>query len=300
MMNCHWQSNLASIPLGLYEKALPASLSWNDRLRSTAAAGYDFMEMSVDDSDERIERLFWSPTRRAELRTAAEQTGLPIKSMSLSAHRRYALGSNCDHTRQIGLDLLHRAIDFSVELGLRYILIAGADVYHEPSTDISRERFLIGLEQGFGWASAAGVMLALENWDIGVNSLHKAMFYVDHFLSPWFQLYVDIGNLAYAGCDILKELDGAKGHIAALHIKDTLRGQLRYVPLGDGCVPFTTAFEKLAEIGFQGPAVVELWTESYPNAMQLVSEANHWMREQMREGWRAAFADELLSQGDYP
>jgi L-ribulose-5-phosphate 3-epimerase len=298
MMHCHWQSNLAAIPLGLYEKALPASWSWSDRLRRAADAGYDFMEMSVDDSDERIERLFWSPVHRAELRTDVEQTGLPIKSMSLSAHRRYALGSKSDKIRQIGLDLLHRAIDFSAEFGLRYLLIAGADVYHEPSTDISRERFLLALEQGFEWASAAGVMLALENWDIGVNSLHKAMLYVNHFSSPWFQLYADIGNLAYAGCDILKELEGAKGHIAALHIKDTLRGQVRYVPLGDGCVPFSAAFKKLAETGFQGPAVVELWTESYPNAMQLVSDANQWVRERMREGWQTALADEPYSQGD--
>ena len=36
-------------------------------------------------------------------------------------------------------------------------------------------------------ASGAGLMLALENWDIQIDSLTKVMRYVEHFNSPWFQ-----------------------------------------------------------------------------------------------------------------
>lgn len=284
----HWNSNLDCIRFGLYEKALPPDLAWPERLRTAARAGYEFVEIAVDDTDGRIARLDWTPGERAALRSAILDTGVPIQSMSLSAHRRYPLGSSSPHTRSTGLDILKKAIDFAVDLGLRLILVCGADNYYEGTTPESEARFLDGLEQGFERATAAGVMLALENWDVGTNSLHKAMCYVRHFNSPWFQLYVDIGNLIYAGYDVLTELDAADGHIAALHVKDTLPGQLRYVPLGQGLVPFVAAFTRLAELGFQAPVALELWTENDPDSVDIVFAANTWVRARMAEGWARA------------
>ena len=131
-------------------------------------------------------------------------------------------------------------------------------------------------------------MLALENWDIQINSIARAMEYVDYFNSPWFQLYADIGNLVYAEHDVVAQLELARGHIAALHVKDTLPGQLRYVPPGEGAVPFVDAFTKLAEIGFQGPVALELWTESFPNAVEIATAARGWLREKMEKGWKQA------------
>jgi L-ribulose-5-phosphate 3-epimerase len=280
-----WKPLAPRLSLGIYEKALPAALTWPDRLSAAKSAGFEFVEISIDDSDGRIARLDWGPRERAELRQAVLDTGVPIRSMSLSAHRRFPLGSASPATRQRAQDILKKAIDFSVEAGIRLILIAGIDVYYEPSDAQTQVNFLRGLEQGFERASAAGVMLALENWDIQINSLRLARQVVDYFRSPWFQLYVDVGNLAYAGYDVIAELEAGRGHIAAVHFKDTLRGQLRYVPLGEGEVPFVAACAKLAELGFQGPAVVELWTEAYPNALEIATHANGWLRERIAEGW---------------
>lgn len=282
------QSRLEHIPFGLYEKALPASLSWPERLTIAAQVGYDFMEIAIDDTDARIERLDWPLSKRVELRNIHRSTGVPIKSMSLSAHRRFPLGSTSARTRQTALDIIKKAIDFTLDIGIRVILVAGADAYHEGSTPQSQARFLEGLERAFEWASAAGVMLALENWDIQVDSVQKAMTYVHYFDSPWFQLYVDIGNLAYAGYDVISELELGQGHIAAVHVKDTLPGQLRYVPPGKGVVPFVSAFAKLAQMGFQGLVALELWTEDLPDSVEIVTQAHGWLREQMRAGWQQA------------
>jgi L-ribulose-5-phosphate 3-epimerase len=282
-----WKSKLEAIPLGLYEKALPASLTWHERLSIASQAGYDFLEISIDEADHRLERLNWGEKERNEIRDAAAETGVEIKSLSLSAHRRYPLGSRSAQTRKEAQDIFKKAIELSLELGLRSILLAGADIYYEESDSETKAWFLAGLEKGFEYASAAGMMLALENWDIRIDSLTKAMEYVRYFNSPWFQVYADIGNLIYADQDLLSELEAAKGHIAALHIKDTLIGQLRYVTPGEGQVPFVQAFEKLAEIGFQGPAVIELWTEDNPDAVNIVTEANDWIKNKMTEGWQS-------------
>lgn len=284
----NWKSNLSAIPVGLYEKALPLHLSWHERLETAAQAGYDFLEISIDDSDERIARLDWNAQERAAVRKAVRDTAVPLQSMSLSAHRRFALGSASAARRQKGQDIFAKAIDLAVDLDLRIILIAGAENYYGDRDDASRARFLEGLGHAFAKASGSGVMLALENWDIQINSIERAMAYVDYFNSPWFQLYADIGNLIYAELDVVSQLELARGHIAALHVKDTLPGQLRYVPPGEGAVPFVDAFTKLAEIGFQGPIVLELWTENFPDAVEIVTEAHDWLREQMGKGWNRA------------
>jgi L-ribulose-5-phosphate 3-epimerase len=279
---------LEHLPLGLFEKALPPDLSWPERLRAAAGAGFDFVELSIDDSDERIARLDWSADERARLRSAILDSGVPILSMSLSAHRRFALGSASETDRQRGLDIFRKAIDFTLDVGLRCVQVCGADAYHEGSSASSRARFLEGLERGFEWASRAGVMLALENWDRGIVTVTEAMWYVRHFNSPWFQHYVDLGNLVFAGRDVLKELEAARGHIVAVHARDAVRGQLWEVPLGEGRVPFVEAFARLAQLGFRGPVVLAISSGSQPSAVEYAAAAGRWLRERMAAGRAAA------------
>ncbi len=284
-MNQTWISELNSIPVGLYEKALPKSLSWEERLLLTRQAGFEFLEISIDDTDERLARLDWTREERRALRDVSEKSGVRIQSLSLSAHRRFPLGSQSQTTRTRGLDIFKQAIELAVELNARTMLLGGAEDYYQEVDQNSRDRFLENLGEGFKLASGAGLMLALENWDIQIDTLPRVMEYVNYFNSPWFQTYTDLGNLIFAGVDVVSQLDYVKGHIAALHVKDTLPGQLRYVTPGEGAVPFVAAFEKLAEIGFQAPVVLELWTESFPDALQLVEEAGRFIRARMKEGW---------------
>jgi predicted hexulose-6-phosphate isomerase len=292
-----WISRLETIPVGLYEKALPKTLSWEERLTLSRRAGFDFLEMSIDDTDERISRLDWTTQKKKELKGVVETTGVQIRSLSLSAHRRFPLGSESESTRARALDIFKRAIDLSVELGIRLILVPGADNYYQESDQASQEWYLINLSKGFEWASSAGVMLGLENWDIQINSLDRVMEYVNYFNSPWFQAYPDPGNLIFAGVDVVSQLEYVRGHIAALHIKDTLPGQLRYVSPGEGKVPFVDVFYKLADMGFQAPVVLELWTEEFPDAVDIVEGAGKYIREQMHEGWNRYYMEQA-NQGD--
>ncbi len=288
-----WISTLDSIPVGLYEKALPKNLTWEERLTLTRQTGFDFLEISIDDTDERIARLDWTKKEKQDIKNTVEQAGVKIQSLSLSAHRRYPLGSKSAETRSKALDVFKKTVDLAVELGIRTILIGGANNYYGESDQESQDWFLTNLGKGFEWASGAGVMLALENWDIQIDTLSKAMEYVRYFNSPWFQVYADFGNLIFTGVDVVSQLDEVKGHIAALHIKDTLPGQLRYVTPGEGEVPFVDVFTKLAQIGFQAPVVLELWTEEFPDAVEIVEEAGKFIRARMKDGWNRVQAGQL-------
>lgn len=62
------------IPLGIYEKALPAGECWLERLQLAKTLGFDFVEMSVDETDERLSRLDWSREQRLALVNAIVET----------------------------------------------------------------------------------------------------------------------------------------------------------------------------------------------------------------------------------
>ena len=61
--------------LGLYEKALPPELTWEERLRAVTELGFDYLEISIDEKDERLARLDWTQTERGVLHRAMRETG---------------------------------------------------------------------------------------------------------------------------------------------------------------------------------------------------------------------------------
>lgn len=272
-------------PIGIYEKALPEIPDWSQRLSMVAKAGFDFVEIAVDDAEERLARLNWSQQQIIQVREAALNAGVSIYNLILSAHRRFPLGSADGGTRQKGLDLLKRGIDFSEQLGIRIIQLAGYYVFYETRDERAYHRFLEGLYQGVEWAGQAGVTLALENMDgEDITSIHQAMHFVEQVNSPWLQVYPDLGNLAGNHRDVTQELPLAQGHLVGIHLKDALPGVFRRVPFGDGIVPFTQAFQTLADMEYKGNFLIEMWNDGAPDALQRVTKALSWIQQRMVEG----------------
>jgi predicted hexulose-6-phosphate isomerase len=278
--------SLFKIPVGVYEKAFPAEYSLEQILTSAKQIGYDFVELSIDESPARLERLFWSHAERAVLRQAIFDIDMPIWGMGVSAHRKFPLGSASPELRQKGLDILYRSIELAADVGVKVIQIMGYDAFYEPSNESTQACYLEGLRAGVHWASTAGVMLGLENGDHElVDSVEKTMRFVNIINSPWFQAYPDIGNMTAAGYSPLEQLPLAAGHILGVHVKDTRPGELRGVALEEGIVPFTESFRLLARMGFAGPLVMEMWAHLDPtgnpldSAVQARGKLNQWIAE---------------------
>ncbi len=278
------------MPVGLYEKALPASMCWEERLTAAGQAGYDFVEISIDESDERLARLDWQAFQRAELRRSIVNSGVKIMTMCLSGHRKYPLGSHTPELRQQGREILRKAIEFAGDVGLRVVQVMAYDVFYETSDNETQANFMEGLECGTRWAGQCGVMLGLENLDTPfVDSITKALAITHGINSPWLRLYPDIGNLAAAGYCPPDELTLAKGQLLGIHVKDALPRVIRGVPFGQGIVPFRESFQALVQAGFWGLLGVEMWGTMHADQDPLVSitAAREFVDCLVAESWPA-------------
>jgi L-ribulose-5-phosphate 3-epimerase len=278
------------MPVGLYEKALPADLCWEDRLTAAGYAGYDFVEISIDESDERMSRLDWGTSQRAELRRCIDNSGVKIMTMCLSGHRKYPLGSHTPEIRRQGQEVLRKAIEFAGDIGLRMVQVMAYDVFYETSDEETRANFLEGLEYGTRWAAQSGVMLGLENLDTPfVDNVSKGLAIIREINSPWLRLYPDIGNLAAAGYCPPDEVTLAKGQLLGIHVKDALPKIIRGVPFGKGIVPFEETFRALVQSGFWGMIGIEMWGNMHAeqDPIACVAEARKFVDSLVNEAWPA-------------
>lgn len=283
--------NLDRFPLGIYEKALPKNISWLKRLQVAKDAGYEFVEISIDETDERLGRLDWSLEERKELKKAILETGIRVPSMCFSGHRRFSLGNENPKIREKALELMKKAIEFATDLGIRNIQMAGYDVYYEKGSEKTRELYIEGMRQSLNWAAQANVMLSIEIMDHPfMNSITKFMKIAEELDSPFLTVYPDIGNLSAWGNDVESEFLKGKNKISAIHLKDAMAvtgnfpGKFKEVPFGDGCVDFVKFFELLKKLEYVGPLLIEMWTEKSENPEVEIKNAKIWMEEKMRLG----------------
>ena len=166
--------------IGVYEKAMPAELSWRERLQAAKEAGFDYVEMSVDETDERMARLDWDDEAILELREIQKEVGLPIETICFSAQRKYPLGSG--KWEKEAKELLRKAVRFAAKMGIRIIQTQGYDCYYEETSDeTTKERFYRNLQEGTMYAASYGVMLAMETMENDfLHSVHKVIFHRFH------------------------------------------------------------------------------------------------------------------------
>jgi predicted hexulose-6-phosphate isomerase len=269
----------------VYEKSMPGELDFTQKLEAAKKAGFDYLELSIDETDEKLARLQWGPEEIKSLRHAIEKIGVPILSLCLSGHRRFPLGDPDPDAQQKSLAIMRETLDLALALGVRIIQIAGYDVYYKPSDARTAEIFAVNLGHAVAMASRAGVVLAFETMETPfMNTVEKAAQWVRRIASPWLQIYPDIGNItnaALAGgngeAGVIADLETGKGHIAAVHLKETTPGIFREVPYGKGHVNFGAAAAAARHLGV-GLFVGEFWHKGEENWREILRENNRFLR----------------------
>lgn len=268
--------------IGLYEKAMPNTLTWKEKLEAAKEAGYDYVEISIDETDEKLARLEWTKEERLELVKTMYEVGLPIRSMCLSGHRKYPIGSSDPVTCARGMEIMEKAVQLAEDLGVRIIQLAGYDVYYDESTPETVERFGENLKKCVQMAAKAGVLLGFETMETEfMNTCRKAMKYVELIDSEYLGVYPDSGNLNNAallyGHDVLEDIRSCRGHVVAMHLKETVPGKYRDMMYGDGQVDFPAVIDTAWSMGVR-KFVTEFWYQGKENWKEDLLFANKAMR----------------------
>lgn len=268
--------------LGLYEKSMPVTLTWCEKLTAAKDAGFDYVEMSIDETDEKLARLEMKAEEMDEIRTAMRRTGVMFGSICLSGHRKYPLGDPDPVKQTRGMEIMENAIDFAVALGIRTIQLAGYDVYYDEGTEETRAAFVGNLRVAAQMAARGGVQLGFETMETAfMDTVEKAMYYVDIVRSPYLGVYPDSGNLTNAsliyGKSVLDDMETGRGHIIALHLKESVPGKYREIPFGTGHVDFAAVAKKAWALGVRR-YVGEFWYTGNADWKGDLSFANTFLR----------------------
>ena len=267
--------------IGLYEKAMPGDLTWREKLETAKELGYDFVELSVDETDAKLARLDMSREARLEILKIINEVGIPFVSMCLSGHRKCPLRSSDPNTEARGMEIMEKAIQLAADLGIRIIQLAGYDVYYETSTPETVARFSENLKKATMMAARAGVVLGFETMETEfMNTVGKSMQYVDLVNSPYLGVYPDSGNLKNAavtyGTDVYEDIRLGAGHTVAMHLKETVPGKFREIHFGTGHVNFKETIDTAWDIGVRR-FVTEMWYVGQNNWRADIQEAHDMM-----------------------
>ncbi|NLG04210.1 MAG: L-ribulose-5-phosphate 3-epimerase [Clostridia bacterium] len=249
--------------LGMYEKAVPGTLTWKEKLLAAKAAGYDFVEISIDETEDKLARLDMTKQERMKLVKTMYEVGMPIRTLCLSGHRKYPLGSNDEKTVRRGMEIMEKTVDLADDLGIRIIMLAGYDVYYEESSNETRKRFAENIGKAVIMAAKKSVLLAFETMETDfMNTVAKSMKSVNAVGSPYLNIYPDIGNITNAaaaeGRDVLADLKSGAHHLVAMHLKETKPGIFRDMMFGEGHVDFESAIQTAWSMGVRR-YVTEMW-----------------------------------------
>ncbi|MBW9213058.1 MULTISPECIES: L-ribulose-5-phosphate 3-epimerase [Terrabacteria group] len=273
--------------LGMYEKSMPNRLSIKEKLLFVKEAGFDHLEISMDESDEKLARLDFSDEKIHEINQAILETNIPIRTMCLSGHRKYPLGSLNEETRQRSLDIMQKAISFATKAGIRMIQLAGYDVYYEQGNEHTRNQFVKNLSLACDMAAKEGILMGFETMETPfMDTVEKAMEYVNRINSPYLQVFPDIGNLTNAakiyGHEVGDDLKKGIGHLIAAHLKETLPGHYREVPFGTGHTEYVKDLQVLKELGVH-LFTAEFWYTGQDNWQEICKNASLFLRKQLDE-----------------
>ena len=212
-------------------------------------------------------------------------SGVRLGSMCLSGHRKYPFGSRDQATRERSLEIMQKALDLAGDLGLHTIQLAGYDVYYEDGAEDTRKYFEENLAKAVEMAAQAGVVMGFETMETPfMDTVEKAMHYVNLINSPYLGVYPDAGNLTNAsfiyGNTVADDVALGAGHIFAAHLKETVAGAYREIPFSTGTTDYEGALSQLVPQGVRR-FVAEMWYTGNENWKEDLVFASTYVRSKI-------------------
>jgi len=231
--------------------SFPAELSIATRLEQASAAGFDGIELTLEETGELSLESAVDDVKR--LGTMAADIGLELPSLATVLCGLHPVISPDVATEVRGRDILRKYLEFAATLEVPYVLVVPGMVTPELPYDEAYKRLVDTYPQLGDEAKEHGVTICVENvWNkflLSPLEFRDAIDAIDH---PNVRAYFDVGNVMLTGYpDQWIRILGER--IATVHVKDfrTSIGNLDgFVDLLEGDVPWDRVMEAFREVGY--------------------------------------------------
>jgi sugar phosphate isomerase/epimerase len=267
---------LSCLPVSFFSDIVEGRMRVPDWARMAADIGLDGYDISI---------LFvtdWSPAGLHELRSACEQSGLPL--VMVTSYPDFTHPDACQRERELAH--AHEVVRVSAELGARYVRVTAGQAHPET-----------GRADGIAWAIAGLSRLQDLVQDLDTEILYEnhakpgAWQYTDFSQPPDIFLEIvegtagvglglnfDTGNATSFADDPEALLDAVIDRVVTVHAADTAaKGVQEAVLLGTGVTPYRGLFAALKRGGWDGWVCMEEYAcmgrEGVEAAAQFVREA---------------------------
>ena len=227
---------------------LPKELSYLDRFKLAVDVGFNLMEV----------RSLQDDAEAAKIKDAGDKAGLRIHSVMNGIHWRYPLSSPIASEVEVSMAGMRRSLRQAKLYGAGAVLLVPAVVRDDTTYEQAWERSSKQIRILIPEAEKLGITIAVEEvWNKFLLTARDFNQFIDQFESPVVQAYFDVGNIVHYGVPQhwIRQLGK---RIVRVHLKDYIRQTRQFVNLGEGDVNWPAVRGALSDIGYTGPATLEI------------------------------------------
>ena len=237
-----------------------------DLIDKVRAIGFDLIEICVEDPDTIDVAAIRARAAVADVAVTICGAFGPARDMS----------SEVGQVRKAALDYLKRCIDYAAELGSpfvsgpMYAAVGETRMLDEAARREQWRRAVASLEAAAAYAQSKGVKLAIEplnrfETDL-VNTVEQGLRLIREIAADNVGLLLDTFHMNIEEKDIPAAIRRASGRIVEFHASSNDRG----AP-GEDHLPWRAIAGALADVGYDGPVVIEAFTPEIKEIARAVS-----------------------------
>ena len=227
---------------------------WQGEFQLAANIGLDCIEFILDFNDCKDNPLIKSGGID-EISSLIQKTSVSVKTICADYFMEQPLHSKNKLVSESSLNLLESLIINAELLNVTDIVIPCVDMSSLSSVD-SISRFIFQINKILPIIEEKNINLSLET-DLSPQEFSNLLVKLN---SKNITVNYDIGNSAGLGYNIIEELDAYGDRITDIHIKDrVLNGSS--VILGEGNADFDLFFNKIKELDYQGPFIMQAYRD---------------------------------------
>ncbi len=227
---------------------LPKTMTYADRFKLARDVGFELVEAQT----------IADPQEAEEIRRAAEGAKVRIHSVMNMDHWRFPLSAAEPDVVEKSLAGMRTSLSNAKLWGAGTVLLVPAVVNPQTTYRDAWTRSQNQIRKLIPLAEESKVIIGIEEVSNKfLLSPLEFIRYVDEFNSPWIRAYFDCGNVvSYAYPEDWIRTLGKR--IVRVHLKDYKREIFKSINLGEGSIDWPAVRQAFADVGYNGPATVEL------------------------------------------